>query len=66
MYAIIRVDSFDEVIISKHRTKEVADKTLCKKYGHSYMLSSNKYRVRNLDQYDIVEIFGKKVLRPKV
>lgn len=66
MFGITRIDGFDEVLISKHRTEEAANKAFDKKYKRDTILSPSRFRVRDLDKYEVVNIFGKNILRPRV
>jgi hypothetical protein len=60
MYAIVRIDGFDEHIVSRHRKVSTAEKQLRKYNG------SCRYVIRDLDKYEVIDLFGKKTLRPKM
>ena len=59
---VFRLD-WDELVVSIHKTRETAEKALQKKQPFGTL--SSKYRVVDDTHYEVIEVFGKKMVRQR-
>jgi hypothetical protein len=66
--ALLLVQSvgLDDVVLSKHRTQSSAETAMRKRGGEPNSLITRGMRIVPADSVEVIECFGRKVIRPKV
>jgi len=61
-YAVVMREGWDEVLVSMHRTKMVAE---VKAEDFNDGVPWGRFSVLDLAHYEFIDLFGRKVARPK-
>lgn len=61
-YAVVRKDGWDEVLVSTHQTKVVAD-LKCEDFNGG--VPWGRFSVLDLNHWEFIDLFGRKIARPK-
>ena len=61
-FAVVRRDGWDEVLVSMHRTRAVAE---AKALDFNGGWVTGPFSVLDLDHHEIIDLFGRKIARPK-
>jgi len=55
----------DEMVLSLHATNELAERAMRKLGGEPRSMFQGSMRIVSANDYDVIEIFGKWIIRPK-
>ena len=65
-FAVVCRSNWDDVIVSRHSTRAAADTVVTRKNAAEYRhYAIERYRVIDVSQYRIAEVFGRNLALPK-
>jgi hypothetical protein len=63
-FILVRQSGFDELLLSRHTSKETAERAMRKLGGEPESLCQNGMRIVSSDAYEVIEVCGKQIIRP--
>lgn len=64
-HLLVRSVGFDDLVVSKHPDTAAAEKAMRRKGVDPGALVTNGYRIVDASTVEVIEVFGKRMTRPK-